>query len=585
MADYYLNKIYNPQTYRGYKNSSYFQTVFIPNFTLINDNNLILTKEELRTLESKICTGKSTSLLADALFHRVNILSPITKNNLLNDKFVIRILDIMTLYKSKNPDEIYNFEWVYNLKKVGFKFTDSMQESLNKIGFINNIDLNKNMNLVEMELMTKLLVCPADFLQNIEQLLKENPTFIPQYEHITIFYNNVVNNYFKMNNFTIVYEDLIKLYELVIKNKYQVTKKDLESFAKLFSQHMLNIYIDRSYSDVTNKSLKPFIENIMNIFYKYDIYLDEDIMKLLLSASFKKLLNENKSGYSFCDKYRYYINCMTDFITVLLKNPKNQIPKYNYLDLISFNTSTIYCDGLLRNMMFAQYKGLIKLLLDNNLLNINNDTTIQLLLNRDHIMLEYLMEEGKIIPDNQMMNLSCYTGNYELIKTLINYKMIPTCENVYYIPNINANNTSILNLLLDYGCLMLSDELMEYLISCNIKINDRDKYGWDNDEAIEKIINYSIKYRVFPYTDIETEYKNIFKNITLTTSIMELENILDKFDNDIKMQSLMDHLVTQNNMNLIYYLKSQTNIKPSLKIIYKNTLAELYLRLFDLKSN
>jgi hypothetical protein len=349
---------------------------------------------------------------------------------------------------------------------------------------------------------------------------------------------------------------------------------------------MLVGYLNRNYAVAHNESLKSIIEQFINMFNQYDIHVDEYIIKILLLPSFKKLNNEHKSGYNFCYKYVYYINCLNNFINIILKNPKNKLLKYNYLDILSFNSSTIYCDNALRNKMMVQYKELIKLLIDNDLLIINNDTTVQLLLNKDNNMLEFLMSEGKILPDNQMMNLCCYSGNIELIKTLINYKMIPTCENLYYISNLTASSSSILNLLLDYGCLLISDKVMEYLVKCNIKINDRDKYGWDDEESEQKIINYCIKYRKFPYSDIYTEYQDIFKSITLTTSIMDLEqHVLNKFDNDLKMQSLMNHLITQNNMTLIYYLKTHTTIKPSLDIIYKSSLHELYLELFDLKAN
>ncbi len=580
----YLNLIYNSDAYRGYKNSTFLNTVFLPNLELINKNNLPLSKEEIRTLESKVCTGKGNSLLADSLYNNIDILKPLTKTILLNEKFVIRILDILALYKSKSPNKVYDFEWVYNLRNLGFKFSDTIIENLKNIGYVVSIDLNKKYDVVEIEFISTLVTCNKTFLDDIKSILQKNPQFVPKKEYVDIFYSNIEINYFKKNRYVAI-EDLNSLYKLFINNGYKCTYSDLENFMTLFSNMMIDIYSNGNFLKETNLNFYEYFNSIMNMFYNDGIYVDYKIIRILLTPSYKRLGFSHKHNYNFDKTYGYYVYYFHDFMKLFMANSNNKIPKMRYLEMLSFNNYNYYSDNNILDKFFGSYKDLIKLLLTNNLLELENETYSQLILNRDKIAMNYILTECNIVPTNDMMNMACYSHDIVLIQNFINQKMIPNINNVKHIKSINSSDgIRTLNTLLDNGCI-LDEELMDYLISKKVKISDREKYGWNTEEAKEIIINLSIKNKIFLYDDINCKYDTILSKINTTTSAMELEDILYLFDNDQKMKCLLDHLVSQNNITLLYYLKRKTKVVPSYKVIYKSDICDLYLDLFDLKDN
>ncbi len=581
MAEYNLDLIINPNVYGGYKNVTYLNQVVIPNLNTINKQNIILTKEQLKLLESKFCNGKSKSILADSLYNNVDIIGPLTIKNILSEKFILRILDILKAYKLKYAEYRFNFSWVYNLKKLQFPFNNAILDTLKDLGFNNVININEKINNTELELISLFTTCPNDYLAQIKNILDKDINYIPNNKIIKIYYDNYINNFLKQKKvFTL---DQIKIiYDLFKVNNFKYTQNDLiyfMEFLKSVYAYMYAIYdYNIMYPSTNINSINNCIVNIITDFNNHNIYMTSDIFKSFINTNYFTLIG----NYNFNSKYNRFLMVIKTILEVCLKNKNNIIEKSDYLSNISYNADTYTVSNDI-----CCYKELIEYFNNNNLLEINNDLINKLILNKDLIGLEFLMNNNLITPNDEMMNYACYSEDIRIIKYLINNKFIPTIKNIYYIKNLssnNANSLKILNELLTYGGLFVTWELIEYLISKSIRLSDLDKYGLKTPESIKKIEELSIKYRQFPYNiDFPSEYYNLISNITAKTNINDLENIINKFDTEIKMVSLLEHLINLDNFQLISYLKNKTNFKPNINVIIKSKNCEMYLDIFDLK--
>ena len=563
----------NNNVYLGYKHSNYFTNTYLPNFEKINKDNIKFTKEELRKLESRLCTGKSKSFLADSLYNKLDILSPLTQNNLLTEKFILRITDILKNYKLKCEGFTFNFTWVLNLKKLGYEFTEEMLKDLKSIGFNPQINLKEKISSNEVELITHLLNYNTNSFAKIKEFLEKNHSIIPQLEHMKYFYSIMVVNYLEKNNLS-YFSDVISVYELLIKHGYQVSNEDI----KLFFNNIL-IYIDKLYDGYnikqqTNSNLH--IEKFINLINSNNICFTSDDIKILFKSS--SLYKKNK--YYFAHKYEIYIDSLHCILKKMCDNKINKLQKLNYFEYISFN------NGINTSLTCVQkYKILIDLLVNNDLINITENCVIKTIMNQDTFLINYLFDKNLIEPSDNIMNYACLTSNLDLAKKLINYKYIPNIKNIYFIKSLGISTaaTNILNFLLDSG-LALDDELLRYLIKKNIKIADLDKYGINNAEYIKKIEDLSVRENKFPY-DLNSKYIQIFSKLT-NIDINEFDELLVNFDTENKKIGLLNNLVKVNNIFLINYLKDKfKDIKPDLEVIHKNENPELYFELFDLKNS
>jgi hypothetical protein len=564
----------NNNVYLGYKHSNYFTTTYLPNFEKINKDNIKFTKEELRKLESRLCTGKSKSFLADSLYNKLDILSPLTQNNLLTEKFILRIIDILKNYKLKMESYAFNFTWVLNLKKLGYEFTEEMLTDLKSIGFNPQINLKEKINSTEVELITYFLNYNTTNYLKIKEFLEKNPSIVPKLEHMKYFYSIMVANYLDTNNLN-YFSDVISLYELIIKHGYQVSYEDI----KLYFNNIV-IYMDKSYESGCNikqqANTNLNIEKFIDLINSKNINFTSDDIKILFKSS--SLYKRNKHYFYY--KYEIYINILHSVLEKISNNKVNKLSKLNYFEYISFN-------NVLHNtpILFGKYKNLVQFLVNNNLLNITENCIIKTIMNQDTLLINYLFETNLVEPSDNIMNYACLTNNLELVKKLINYKYIPNIKNIYFIKNLGISTaaTNILNFLLDNG-LALNDELLRYLIKKNLKIADLDKYGINNAEYIKKIEDLSVRENKFPY-DMNSKYTQIFGKLN-NIDINEFDELLINFDTENKKIGLLNNLVKVNNIFLINYLKDKfKDIKPDLEVIHKNETPELYFELFDLKNS
>ena len=600
MAQQYLDFIYNlpDNYYKGYRSATYLKEKFVPYFTEINKKKLILTKEELRKLESHICTGKSRSLLSDSLYNCIDILSLITENNLLTEKFVIRIIDIIKLHLDKNQhlNKKINFSWVLNLKKNSFKFNDQILNLLETIGFKNGIKMDQEIDNVELEFI-HLLTYKKDskviISYTINTFLDKYPDFVPKYEHLKCFVENLSMNY--VNNLTYFeYEhiqDFITIYDRFKKNKYHASENDLMLFLDV-----LNSYFKGMYSSY--KAANTFMfDHVFNLMKKFisklqenNIYLNENMINKYLKNN---LLKINFQYYYKEGMYKYALFLKTVqelLINYLDQNKNNKITNLNILDKISI----IQTRESSEEFSNTYYK-LIKFLNEKSLLNINDDTILQLISNWDNIALNYIIDNNLISLNESMMNYACYALNIELIKKMINNKFVANIKNIYYL-RLNATHTAsrtqsleILNLLISLGGLLVDDELIEYLIKKDCCIKDLEKYGLDTQEMKNKILNMCIKYNKYPYKDIITcDFSEKIKNISNITTINEIEELLNNLNFNEKI-GLLNLLIRYDNaFGVIYMVKKYPDIckEINIKNICNPENLDIYLDIFkDLKIN
>ena len=575
MNNQLLTQILEPNNniYLGYKNSNYFTNTYIPNFEKLNKDNIKFTKEETRKLESRICTGKSKSILADSLYHKLDILTPLTQNNILTDKFILRIIDILKNYKLKFENTSFNFTWVLNLKKLGYNFTDDVLKDLKYLGFNSSIDLNNKVDSNEVELITYFLNFNTSQLPKIKEFFDKNNNIIPKLEHLKYFYSTFVTNYFDKNNLN-YFTDLVKLYELLVSYKYQVSQEDVI----LFTNNII-IYIDKLYESYNIKvqlDIYSSINKFITIMNNNNVFFNQNDIKNFLKLS--NLYKKNK--YYFYSKYDDFIVLLNSILTHLIKDKNNNLTKFNYLEYLSCNTTLV---SQSKPSFTINYKNLIDLISNNNLLNITDNCINKIILNTDTFLLDYLLDKNLIEPSENMMNYACMSNNLSLVKKLINYKFIPSIQNIYYIQNLSTSTYSrdILNFLLDNG-LILDNALLAYLIKKNIKISDLEKYGLHTDEYKNMIEDICVRENKFPY-ETKIKYTDIFLKLA-NVDICEFEEILIQFDSNNKKIGLLNVLIKAGNIFLINYLKDKyPDIKPDLEVIHKTENAELYKNLFDLK--
>ncbi len=566
----------NYNVYLGYKHSNYFTSTYLPNFEKINKDNIKFTKEELRKLESRICTGKSKSFLADSLYNKLDILSPLTQNNLLTEKFILRIIDILKNYKLKNESYTFNFTWVLNLKKLGYEFTEEMLSDLKSLGFNSQINLKEKISSNDVELITYFINFDTNNFIKIKEFLEKNPTVIPQLEHMKYFYSIMVVNYLEKNNLN-YFSDVISVYELLIKHGYQVSNEDIKLFFNNIVIYLDKLYEGYNYKQQTNSNLH--IEKFINLINSKNIFFTNDDIKVLFKSS--SLYKKNK--YYFGHKYVIFIDTLHCILKKICDNKLNKLSKLNYFEYISFLNSNISING--SPTVTLKYKNLIDLLVNDDLVNITENCVIKTIMNQDSFLINYLFEKNLIEPSDNIMNYACLTSNLDLAKKLINYKYIPNIKNIYFIKSLGmlSTATNILNFLLDNG-LALDDELIGYLIKKNIKIADLDKYGINNAEYKKKIEDLSVRENKFPY-DANSKYIQIFAKLN-NIDISEFDELLVNFDTENKKIGLLNNLVKTHNIFLINYLKDKfKDIKPDLEVIHKNEYPELYFELFDLKNS
>jgi hypothetical protein len=582
MAHQLLDLIYNiPNNYySGYKNATYLKEKFVPCFTGINNKNLILTKEELRKLESHLCTGKSRSLLSDSLYNSIDVLNIITEKQLLTEKFVIRIIDVIKIFLNKNPYLTKNnFTWIINLKKNGFKFNEEILKLLSSIGFKNDINLDNNIDNTELEFIHILSSKKADptLSIHVSSFLEKNPQFTPKYGQLKTLLESLQS--YTLDNIN----NLFSIYQAFIKNNYQIMRNDIILFLSLINKYYDTMYASYSTigfypNEVLNKT-KEFIE----LCQSKEIKLDQDIIN-----------NFIKTGYrfdrqNFTEKYLWFLKTFHEIMLIFMEQNETKV-KFNYLDYLTY---TYNSHNVTTNIIFDEFKtiytNLIKYLYEKKILDINDDTIRKIIFNKDNVSINYIITNNIYEPSEEMMNYACFAQNINLIKTLINYKFIPNIKNVHYlrISPVVKESLNILNTLITLGGLPVNEELIEYLISKNCIIHDLEKYGLDTDEMKEKIKNMCIKHNKYPYEKlIKCEFQEKIKTISHNLSVDDL-NFTDNL-NMYEKTGILKHLIHIGNINLVIFmikkypeLKAQINVSD---ICYNMNNFDIYVDIFnDLK--
>jgi hypothetical protein len=580
MALQLLNFIYNlpANYYSGYKNANYLKEKFVPYFTEINNKNLILTKEELRKLESHLCNGKSRSLLSDSLYNSNDILNLITEKQLLTEKFVIRIIDIIKVFFNKNPHLTkINFTWIINLKKNGFKFNEEILKLLSSIGFKNDINLDNNIDNTELEFIHILSSKKADptLSTYVIPFLEKHPNFTPKYGQLKTLVESFQS--YTLDNIN----NLFSIYQAFIKNNYQITRNDVILFLSLINKYYDTMYVSYStngfYPNEVIDKTKEFIE----LCQSKGIKLDQDIINNFIKTGYRT------DRQNFTHKYLWFLKTFHEIMLIFMAQNEERV-KFKYLDYLTYNSYNV-ATNITSDEFKKTYTNLIKYLHENKILDINDDTIRKLIFYKDDVSINYIITNNICEPSEEMMNYACLAENNNLIKTLINYKFIPKIKNVHYlrISPIKKESLNILNILISLGGLPVNEELIEYLISKNCLILDLEKYGLDTDEMKQKIKNMCIKHNKFPYEKlIKCEFLEKIKTISHNSGVDDLDftdnlNICEKV-------GMLKHLIQIGNINLVIFmikkypeLKAQINIQD---ICSNMNNFEIYLDIFnDLK--
>jgi hypothetical protein len=74
-------------------------------------------------------------------------------------------------------------------------------------------------------------------------------------------------------------------------------------------------------------------------------------------------------------------------------------------------------------------------------------------------------------------------------------------------------------------------------------LNDLEKHGYDTPEKKKLIGELCIKYRNFPYASITTGFEDVFTKLGSSTTLKELDEFMNKFNDDSKIQSLLEHFI------------------------------------------
>ena len=561
---------------RGWRNYGYLKDNIIHNLELINSNNIILSKSDLKQLENKFCAGKSRSILVDSLYFKsYDVLSVLTEKHVLYDKFVIRALDIIINYKNISKEKEFNFQWIFNLKKHGFKFSDDIKNKLTYIGFDINL-LEKIQDNVqgnfEIDIIKKICNFKNvdEFVMDIENLTKSNKIILT--ENILLsYYKAIPNIYFNDNYYDhlkrSVITDLINIYKLFIKLEYKLTDNDMLSFFDILNQLLNKSVTVHGPQYLVHLPINK-INELLLIFNDNNIFANKDMILLLLNASFTKI-KQNCEFYISPNYTHYYVSIFHNIIETLKKNKNNKIPKLNYIEYLLYNENyNYYYDKTILNST-------LELLLDNELLLINNIVISRLFISNNLQFLEILLNKKVIDYSNELLRIASRYGNIKFIQLLIDNKIIPTFEDIKYIGPTNYYY-EILNIFIEGG-LLVNEKLLEYLVSINKKLPNIEKYNLDNSDLLER---FCIKHRKFPYSF--PEYQNIFSSLREKISILDLEKIIDKFDEEYKQISLFEHFIELENMDILLYLKNKfPNIKISKKSIYKTKNYKIYLEIFS----
>lgn len=563
----YLQAIINPVQnfgyYNNYKNQKYLNEIFLKVIKNYNDSTAKWTTSELKQLEAYILKGKSKSILADSLYLSMDILAPLTVKHAFTEKNFMRILEVLQSYKQRYPVKEFSFTWVYNLKKNNFVFTEEVINILKSIGFTFGTFLTKTGNIAEVEL-SQISSLKSGTVNMIKTVLEKYPDYIltiENYKQILKTYYSVITDDIYQPKDNIIFDRIVEVTKLFVKHKYVLTNNDISEFI-----NTIELFLEkRSYFSNKKYDFNNFLKSMLGIFAENKIEFDSNNINHLFETLKTKYISST------------YINTPYDNTNILIYIIKMiKLPKKDYLSMIAFNTSELSLE------ICNSHCNLIEYLKTNDLLEINQDTLYNAILICDKIIVEYLIENESIVLNNTALNYSIMTCNLTIIKLMINNKCIPTLENLKYLPKNNPYQISpIFDYLILSYCITVNKDLIEFLISQNIRLNNLNKLELVTGEMNNMIINYSVKHLEYPYDDnLKTKYSKIFAELNEKDDFPD--NYFNDFDTDEKLEGLLKHLIINNNkMTLIIKFKNKfPHIKPSIKSIciskYADALADIF---------
>jgi hypothetical protein len=517
---------------------NYMKNEFMAYFNKINTNKIKLADKELKKIELVICSGrKYHDLLYLSLNknyfndEKIHILNIVMENQCISEKFFLRIMGILQIFKKKHCNYNINFDWVLFLKKNGFEFNDDHIKLLKDIGFKINLD---NLDLDDKTMDSFLNI--SSILSFIEIPGKDNAIIKIMNEKI-----NKLTNYFKNNKIVLNKEILSRLY-----------KELYECYDKIYYQFY-------SFKKV-NKKLKDLLDEFIDNLYKiqlennyeiqdYDFYLFIDNYSLI-----SDLLSENdNSKENLIEKSKFFMNKIktfnNEFIEKYLENvyhnPEADNNIIEKLDLLDIMISNFLINNKNKNINILKYLIIddekyindketflnkrIKLfdkIYDSKIDNFDEELLYYAIESYDENLLEYMFEKNIMEINQDIFNSACRKCLDDFIIKMLHSKYIPNINNLK-----NCNNIGTAKILIEQGGLYVNDEVLKYFIENFSSYIDLDKYDYNTPEKIELVKNICYECDSFPYENIKPDNKivNLIQEFSVRYSNYDNKYIITKF--------------------------------------------------------
>jgi hypothetical protein len=440
-------------------------------FDNLKIKNISLTNYQINQYITKIGKNKSKSLLNHFSTDCNNqlVLSCLTGNHLLSTDQVDLIIYYLSHVLIK---ENIGWNWIYNLKKLGFIFNDDQKAKLKDLGFIELTDQQQNLQA--------LYELYPDFTDSIDNTDTEIDIFCKS-NKITPD-NNCIKRHCKIYNDIAYYYnkgiDYLKILaslQMFYKHKFL---PDAETIMIILNYDYDRIYTnDPNIPDVDNEAIKlDVINDLVNHGAKFT---DDHLKEVYETMSHKGKYNFSKfalqHGIQLTEYYFKSVIEDDDIYNIINGEINDNTYKKElyklFIDDLKFIPDEQFCDSVCRAGNYT----LFQLLIDRNLFIITKNS----------------------------LPFSCFTAEKDIICNLINMKAeatnvcvanLPFVANYYNKSNkkksdclISQKDEEILNILISGG-LVLDYEIINILYKKGICL-DLIKYDIINDDNIYFIVH------------------------------------------------------------------------------------------------
>lgn len=470
-----------------------------------------LNKKDIDKIIKKITYGKRNCILTvtvDRIYVGLQIINLLTIEHLLDNKQVERIIDCL-------PNGSNNFDWINNLKNLGYEFDKNELLLLSKKGYQNTLDHVLQKGDLDIQYMNKFIV-------------------------------EMNKGYEKCK-----YENCLQLYK-----KYQIIPND-DTLKIIFKM------------DISGINLYTKLKNMQNLGYilnkgTYDIVLN-----------FLKESNYYASNYSIDSNYYVFMECLmyvdnllsiyTDIFSLSKCNSKynqlvilvtTELIKKNIIPTLEDIKNLIKLNGGDRDenleKLYNIFFSVLKIVPDQNFCD-------YLCIMSDVGLVKYLCSKNLFAVSNNSLLNSCKSNPRSLIEEMINLKCVPTLDCIKVLKILDS---FILELLI-LGGLPVTHQLLS-------ECYKKDKYilpniyGLSYDEELYYEFYKTFGGNIFPSQYFDNYNKSKF-NFRLLFKKEKLEVIKEQMQllNLHPDQYCMDYSLKNYNTDVTEWLEKTYNFKPN----------------------